>query len=230
VCAREEVQKMSSKDVDDPDYEEDEVEEKDALGKDAAAAGGDEVAAPAGGDEKEEGEKSVEAETVPAGGQEKAVVGKVKTKRHFCKFWQEGRCDRGKLCGWAHREEEIGQQVLDPQGRKLRLCTFWCAGTCRKKSEDCEYAHGEGELLKKGPAAQGKKGGKGKAGGSGGKVKNTDQPGGGKRSRSATRGTRRSHSKNRRGRRSDSRSQVLPIIIQTCSLFPLHQDKTLSAK
>ncbi len=74
-----------------------------------------------------------------------------KTKKHMCKHWLEGLCDRGKWCGWAHGEEEIGQQVQDPQGLKIMLCKFFSAGTCRKKSEECQFAHGEQELGKKKP-------------------------------------------------------------------------------
>ena len=160
-------------------------------------------------------------------------------KLHMCKFFEEGRCQRSKYCAWAHSREQIGQKVKDPQNLKTTLCKYFDAGNCRKNSEECEFAHGRQELgLKKPevPANQkkgGKEGKKGKIKG-GGKMKNTDRPGEGKRSRahgsdSKDRRARRSP-KGSRARRSDSRSQVLLIIIQTCSLFPLHQDKTLSAK
>ena len=194
-------------------------------------------AAAAGGDEEKEQDASKKAEAAPGGGdekeEEKAEVAKVKTKKHLCKYWRDGHCDRGEWCGWAHGKEEIGQQVQDPQELKILLCKFFSAGTCRKKSEECEFAHGEQELGKKKPAvpANQKKAGKEGKGGkegkrkAGGKMKNTDRPGERKRSRA-----RRSNSKGSRARRSDSRSQVLPIIIQTCSLSPLHQDKTSSAK
>eukprot|EP00971_Amphidinium_carterae_P212534 4217797-Amphidinium_carterae.1 len=32
-------------------------------------------------------------------------------KRTLCKFWQQGSCDRGAACGFAHGDEEIGMPI-----------------------------------------------------------------------------------------------------------------------
>jgi len=202
VCARE-VQKMSGEE--DADFSRQEQEES----------------TPGGGD-KEDEEKSKKTEPAAAGGDE--VV-----KLRICKFFEKRLCQRGEYCGWAHSPKEIGQKVTDPRTLKAELCKYHATGRCQKTSEQqCEFAHGEQELGKKKPAVPakqnkgGKKGkvgkeGKGKAGG---KTKNAYRP-------CERKGNRARSSR----ARSDSRSpQVLLIIIQTCSLFPLHQDKTLSAK
>jgi hypothetical protein len=34
--------------------------------------------------------------------EEEAEVAKVKKKKHLCKYWRDGNCDRGEWCGWAH--------------------------------------------------------------------------------------------------------------------------------
>ena len=90
-------------------------------------------------------------------------VVKMKTKWHLCTHWLQGACERGRMCGWAHGQQEIGMQVKNPQGLKTTLCKYFAAGGfCQKTSEECEFAHGEQELGKKKPAvpANQKKGGK----------------------------------------------------------------------
>ena len=209
-------------------------EEEASKNAGAAPGGGEEKAeAAAGGDNlKEKEQDAASKKAAPGAGADAAGGGAMIIKRNLCKHWQESRCRRGELCGWAHGQWEIGDRVPDPQELKMSLCRFFSAGNCRNQSEECEFAHGQHELGKKKPAvlANHKKGGKVGKGKAGGKMKkNADRSGERKRSRARSR-ARRSNSKGGRARRSDSRSQVLPIIIQTCSLFPLHQDKTLSAK
>ena len=54
-----------------------------------------------------------------------------KTIAKFCKFFAEDRCHRGKLCTFAHSEEDIGKDwVVRPEEGfyKDRLCPFWRAG------------------------------------------------------------------------------------------------------
>lgn len=49
-----------------------------------------------------------------SGSTEKLGIG---TKRTICKFWQQGTCDRGDGCTWAHGEEEFGAPApLVPHG------------------------------------------------------------------------------------------------------------------
>jgi hypothetical protein len=116
--------------------------------------------------------------------------------------------------------------VVDPQKVKIKICKYWQRGNCHKKSEECEFAHGEQELgMKKaavpantkGRKGKGGKEGKGKGGkegkekaAAGGKMKNRDRrsPGEGRkrsRSRSDSKGRAR-RSTSSKGRRSDSRS------------------------
>lgn len=84
-------------------------------------------------------------------------------KRTICKFWQQGQCVKGDLCGWAHGEEDIGQPVMEeepaPWGAGLpphqemveapvrrTLCKFWLSGGCKQEDGTCTWAHGEEEI------------------------------------------------------------------------------------
>mmetsp|Transcript_2969 Transcript_2969/g.6740 ORF Transcript_2969/g.6740 Transcript_2969/m.6740 type:complete len:335 (-) Transcript_2969:188-1192(-) len=90
-------------------------------------------------------------------------------KRTLCKFFQEGHCDRGVSCGFAHSPYEIGQPVpgaapVAPVGlyqarapmlltamtsaaatTKRTLCKFFQEGYCERGTE-CGFAHGEHEI------------------------------------------------------------------------------------
>lgn len=64
-----------------------------------------------------------------------------KTKR--CRFWMEGRCNRGDACTYAHTDIELRSP---PDLTKTKLCTRWKRGTCEKSADDCAYAHGLEDL------------------------------------------------------------------------------------
>eukprot|EP00927_Polykrikos_kofoidii_P038521 TRINITY_DN3290_c0_g1_i1.p1 TRINITY_DN3290_c0_g1~~TRINITY_DN3290_c0_g1_i1.p1 ORF type:complete len:602 (-),score=88.33 TRINITY_DN3290_c0_g1_i1:104-1909(-) len=79
-------------------------------------------------------------------------------KRTICKFWQEGHCDRGRSCTFAHGEQEVGQHApvhapgkggdvaqYGGQGDKRTICKFWREGHC-ERGLTCTFAHGEHEL------------------------------------------------------------------------------------
>ena len=169
------------------------------------------------------------------------------TKRNYCDMYEQGICRRGKHCGFAHSRAEIGEKVPDPRKIKAEMCRYWTSGGngCKMISEECQFAHGQHELgraLKKFQKGKvGKKGkggkGKGKASGKANPIRKYDARSDDSRSDDghAQRGDTRSPSKRQRAsssrialvgrsrgspaRRDDSRSpQVLPIIIQTCSL------------
>jgi len=72
-------------------------------------------------------------------------------KRTICKFWAEGKCNRGAACGFAHGDREMGTAV-SPEIRgnpevKRTICKFWEEGTC-DKGHQCGYAHGPQEIGK----------------------------------------------------------------------------------
>ena len=166
------------------------------------------------------------------------------TKRNYCDMYFQGICMRDTHCGFAHSRAELGTKVPDPQKIKAEMCRYWTSGGngCKMISEECPFAHGQHELgraLKKFQKGKvGKKGkggkGKGKASGKANPIRKYDARSDDSRSDNghAQRGDTRSPSKKQRARialvgrsrgsparRDDSRSpQVLPIIIQTCSL------------
>ena len=82
--------------------------------------------------------------------------------RTMCRFYGRGECLRTP-CVFAHDRQQLGQKVKDTQGLKSSLCRYWGKfGHCENKDE-CEFAHGPGELGQKKPAvppASRKKGGK----------------------------------------------------------------------
>jgi hypothetical protein len=162
------------------------------------------------------------------------------TKRTFCDMYIKGICTRKTHCGYAHSHAELGTKVPDPQKIKTEMCWFYTSGGngCHMSSESCRFAHGQHELgravkkmFQKGKVG---KGGKGKASGKANPIRKYDARSDDSRSGSghAQRGDTRSPSKKQHARialvrrsrgsparRDDSRSpQVLPIIIQTCSL------------
>ena len=162
------------------------------------------------------------------------------TKRTFCDMYIKGICTRKTHCGYAHSQAELGTKVPDPQKIKTEMCWFYTSGGngCHMSSESCRFAHGQHELgravKKKFQKGKVGKGGKGKASGKANPIRKYDARSDDSRSGSghAQRGDTRSPSKKQHARialvgrsrgsparRDDSRSpQVLPIIIQTCSL------------
>jgi len=93
-------------------------------------------------------------------------VNSTEFKRTICRFWQEGRCEKGNTCGFAHGEEEIGNPVLGealpahaqrehayqshvkmPNQTEIKrtICKFWQEGRC-DKGVTCGFAHGEHEI------------------------------------------------------------------------------------
>ena len=137
---------------------------------------------------------------------------KTKTKFKICSFFKnKGRCSRGEFCAFAHGEKELHQPVLDEAilpggpGIKTTLCKNhrpWEHLQC-SWGKYCRFAHGQEEIGMHNREATNK---------------------------GATKGTSKGP---RRRSRSDSRDRahqpsVLPIIIQTCSLVPLHQQDPIS--
>lgn len=69
---------------------------------------------------------------------------KTVVKRHICKYWTKGRCQRGVACTFAHGSQEIHEAVADPV-YKASLCKFFERGCCRMGGR-CRQAHGDDEL------------------------------------------------------------------------------------
>jgi len=85
----------------------------------------------------------------------------MQVKRSICKYFLQGRCEKGNLCTWAHGEQELNapagstnkllqEQAVEPSEEVIRnvkrtICTFWQQGRCRS-GDECLYAHGEHEL------------------------------------------------------------------------------------
>ena len=74
-------------------------------------------------------------------------------KKHICKWWERGECDRGKWCVWAHGEKEIGEWVEDKkaQGMKVTLCQNWQRNQRCSFGKLCQFAHGEEDQLAPAP-------------------------------------------------------------------------------
>eukprot|EP00931_Biecheleriopsis_adriatica_P056358 TRINITY_DN3339_c0_g1_i1.p1 TRINITY_DN3339_c0_g1~~TRINITY_DN3339_c0_g1_i1.p1 ORF type:complete len:283 (-),score=27.67 TRINITY_DN3339_c0_g1_i1:52-900(-) len=61
----------------------------------------------------------------------------------LCKFFAEGKCDRGSLCTFAHTTDEVRDQ---PDLTKTRLCKdFMKLGRCDEGAA-CKFAHGREEM------------------------------------------------------------------------------------
>lgn len=54
-------------------------------------------------------------------------------KTKLCMFWQDGRCQRGAMCKYAHGEAERRAACANIP------CKHWQSGTCH--DEDCAFAH-----------------------------------------------------------------------------------------
>jgi hypothetical protein len=69
---------------------------------------------------------------------------KIKVKLKCCHAWTTSRmCAKGRLCIFAHGEEEIGTpQPILTEGMKIQMsvCKFFAAGFCRSGA-DCQYSH-----------------------------------------------------------------------------------------
>lgn len=76
---------------------------------------------------------------------------RLKKKREMCGRFSRGECSLGKVCPFAHSEEELGTVGLVVCGKvKTRLCIFWESGKCIYGT-NCNNAHGEKEIGTKRP-------------------------------------------------------------------------------
>lgn len=74
-------------------------------------------------------------------------------KRTLCKFYVEGRCERGDECTWSHNEESQvfprpllalrANQAVPTE--KRTLCKFFMQGRC-EMGDSCTWAHGEEDI------------------------------------------------------------------------------------
>ena len=72
------------------------------------------------------------------------LLKKMLCKTLLCKFWEQGQCERGRLCRFAHGEAEYGswRPAAPPPTVKSALCVFFMRGACLR-GERCVWAHGE---------------------------------------------------------------------------------------
>jgi len=69
-----------------------------------------------------------------------------KFKTEMCKFFPEGKCDRGENCTYAHSQDEIdGANAPKPVPFKTTMCKFFLEGRCTR-GEACTFAHDENEI------------------------------------------------------------------------------------
>lgn len=68
-------------------------------------------------------------------------------KRTICKFWEEGKCQRGDACGFIHGDELATTTMIQeqPLPEKRTICKFWQENRC-DKGRTCTFAHGSAEL------------------------------------------------------------------------------------
>merc|ERR1719375_2195263 len=69
------------------------------------------------------------------------------TKTQMCKFFEEGKCTRGRDCTFAHDESELKKA---PDFTKTRMCEKFKMGECN--DSNCSFAHNADELRKIDPA------------------------------------------------------------------------------
>jgi len=74
----------------------------------------------------------------------KKRIGKLLQKTTLCKHFLRGRCRFEDKCSFAHHH---GDLLLKPNLEKTRMCAHFKAGHCKK--ENCSYAHGTHELMKR---------------------------------------------------------------------------------
>eukprot|EP00747_Dinoflagellata_sp_TGD_P032170 gnl/TRDRNA2_/TRDRNA2_135795_c0_seq1.p1 gnl/TRDRNA2_/TRDRNA2_135795_c0~~gnl/TRDRNA2_/TRDRNA2_135795_c0_seq1.p1 ORF type:complete len:696 (+),score=159.06 gnl/TRDRNA2_/TRDRNA2_135795_c0_seq1:110-2197(+) len=76
---------------------------------------------------------------------------RLKKKKEMCGRLARGECSLGKVCPFAHSEEELGTVGLAVCGKvKTRLCLYWDSGKCLAGA-NCNHAHGEKEIGTKRP-------------------------------------------------------------------------------
>lgn len=63
-------------------------------------------------------------------------------KTELCKFFEDGKCQKGKLCSFAHGRDELRPRISLTQ---TTMCHFWANNRCRQGS-DCPFAHSRDEL------------------------------------------------------------------------------------
>lgn len=80
--------------------------------------------------------------------EEKMPDMRLKRKRDLChKFQENGTCQLGKACPFAHGEHEIGTvEFVVCEKVKLKICKFWENGTCMYGDKNCINAHGKEEI------------------------------------------------------------------------------------
>lgn len=78
---------------------------------------------------------------------------RLKRKKELCGRFQRGYCTLGKVCAFAHGEEELNSVGLAVCGKvKTQLCRNWEAGRCAYGA-NCNNAHGDAELGTKRPSS-----------------------------------------------------------------------------
>ena len=57
---------------------------------------------------------------------------------HICRFFLQGKCDRGQFCGYAHGSHELGQRRATA-AMQLPVCIEFKRGWCSR--DNCKYHH-----------------------------------------------------------------------------------------
>lgn len=81
---------------------------------------------------------------------------RLKKKKEMCGRFSRGECSLGRICPFAHTEEELGKVGLAVCGKvKTRLCVFWDPVTKMARGciygKNCNNAHGDWEIGLKRP-------------------------------------------------------------------------------
>lgn len=64
-------------------------------------------------------------------------------KTRLCVFFEEGRCNKGDACDFAHGADELERPV---DLRKTSICKQWEKNQCRRNAAQCRFAHGSADL------------------------------------------------------------------------------------
>mmetsp|Transcript_131229 Transcript_131229/g.245568 ORF Transcript_131229/g.245568 Transcript_131229/m.245568 type:complete len:680 (+) Transcript_131229:156-2195(+) len=107
--------------------------------------------------QQEEACTSALAEQTPSKPEEDTTPDmRLRKKLDLCmKFKNNGSCERGKRCPYAHGEEELGTVAFVVCEKvKLRICKHWSQGACMY-GKTCIYAHGAEEIGTKQPPFMG---------------------------------------------------------------------------
>lgn len=76
---------------------------------------------------------------------------RLKKKKELCGRYARGYCSLGKVCSFAHGEDELNTVGLAVCGKvKTQLCRNWEAGRCAYGA-NCNNAHGDQEIGTKRP-------------------------------------------------------------------------------